>query len=173
MRSRFLRRTRPCPVTATLVGRRPGRRRLARARSNGCRCRTPCASQRCRRASALTLWPGDGHPLAAPKSLPYVVLETAAAGMPLITTASAAFRKSYGPLSEPSGAGRRSAEALAGLPSARVLTGSRRGTTRCAKSLRDRVAPVSSPSTSWWKAYLAAYRQALERARPEWRRRHS
>ena len=80
--------------------RRSGRGRACARRSNGCRCKTPMRFAPVMPARrALTLGKVMVIPSRA-ESLPYVVLETAAAGMPLITTSVGGIPEIYGPLTD-------------------------------------------------------------------------
>jgi len=100
------------------------------------------------------------------ESLPYVVLETAAAGMPLITTKVGGIPEIYGPLSDrlvpPQDPGAL-AEAIAQTLDRPMATAA------LAAALRDRVAQSFSVDTMV-EGVLTAYRDGLERLRVNGRR---
>jgi glycosyltransferase involved in cell wall biosynthesis len=150
-------RRRNTPVTATLVGGGPDEAKL-RAQverlslQNAIRF-APVMPAR----SALTLGKVMVIPSLA-ESLPYVVLETAAAGKPLITTRVGGVPEIYGPLSDtlvPAGNAGALADAIA-------QTIANPGTAaEIAKALRERVAASFSVDTMV-DGVLSAYRQAIE-----------
>ena len=88
-------------VTATLVGDGPDRDAFQRAGRAGSASTDAVRFCRpCRRAQALAL----GRIMVVPsraESLPYVVLEAAAAGMPLIATNVGGIPEIFGPLADP------------------------------------------------------------------------
>jgi glycosyltransferase involved in cell wall biosynthesis len=110
-----------------------------------------------------------GHLMVAPsraESLPYVVLETAASGKPLITTRVGGIPEIYGPLSEnlvPPNDAAALARAIAGAidnPDA---------TAELARNLRARVA-TSFSVENMVNGVLRGYDAALERLRKSGRR---
>jgi glycosyltransferase involved in cell wall biosynthesis len=150
-------RRRNIPVTATLVGGGPDEAKLRTqverlSLQNAIRF-APVMPAR----SALTLGKVMVIPSLA-ESLPYVVLETAAAGKPLITTRVGGVPEIYGPLSDtlvPAGNAGALADAIA-------QTIANPGTAaEIAKALRERVAASFSVDTMV-DGVLSAYRQAIE-----------
>lgn len=149
-------RTRGRTVTATLVGSGPDEAALAAhierlSLQNAVRLMPAMPARR-----VLTL----GKVMVIPsfaESLPYVVLETAAAGMPLITTNVGGIPEIYGPLSNalvPPG----NVEALAGAIE-HTLTNPA-AATKLAQDLRARVA-ASFSQDGMVDGVLSAYAQAL------------
>jgi glycosyltransferase involved in cell wall biosynthesis len=143
-------------VTATLVGGGPDEARLRaqvekKALQNAIRFAPVMPARR-----ALTL----GKVMVVPsraESLPYVVLETAASGMPLITTKVGGIPEIYGPLTDtlvPAGDVQALSDAIA-----RVIADPIEAA-EIAQELRHRVATSFSVDTMV-EGVLSAYRQAL------------
>lgn len=149
-------RRRGMPVTATLVGGGPDHEKLyaqvERLSLQEAVRFAPVMPAR----KALTL----GKVMVIPsltESLPYVVLETAASGMPLITTKVGGVPEIYGPLSDtliPAGKVEALADAIAGALANPAAADA------LARELRQRVATYFSVDVMV-DGVLAAYRQAL------------
>jgi glycosyltransferase involved in cell wall biosynthesis len=144
-------------VTLTLVGDGPDREQLQAqiARLGLTTSIAFTGAMPARQALAL------GHIMVVPsraESLPYVVLETAAAGKPLITTKVGGIPEIYGPLTDSLSPAENSgalAEAIA-----KVLD-QPEATAKIASELRERVAGSFSVETMV-DGVLAAYRDGLE-----------
>jgi glycosyltransferase involved in cell wall biosynthesis len=144
-------------VTATLVGDGPDRAALLAQveRNNLSRAIRFMAAMPAREALAL------GWVMVAPsraESLPYVVLEAAAAGKPLITTNVGGIPEIYGPLSD------RLVPAVDAMALARAIARALDrpdDATETAQRLRDRVASLFSVDAMVDGA-LSAYGTALE-----------
>lgn len=147
------------PLTATLVGDGPSRADLtaqvaARGLADAIRFRPPMPMRQALALGRLVVLPSRAE------SLPYVVLETAAAGKPLITTRVGGIPEIYGSLSDrlvPAGNVAALADAIAAVsrePDAAAAT---------AEALRRRVAESFSVD-AMVDAVIAGYRQALDSA---------
>jgi glycosyltransferase involved in cell wall biosynthesis len=144
-------------ITTTLVGSGPDREMLQALVGRLGLVSDICFKGAMPAREALAL----GHVMVVPsraESLPYVVLETAAAGKPLITTKVGGVPEIYGPLSDglvlPENAPAL-ANAIAGTLASRTAAED------VARQLRDRVAAGFSVETMV-DGVLAGYRDALE-----------
>lgn len=152
-------------VTATLVGSGPEREQLEAQVSRLGLSANICFKTAMPGSSAL----GLGRIMVVPsraESLPYVVLEAAAAGKPLITTGVGGIPEIYGPLSDrlvaPQDAGALARAIAAALDSPAALA----ETTR---RLRERVA-ASFSVKAMVDGVVAGYRDALENLQKAGRR---
>ncbi|MEJ2435681.1 MAG: glycosyltransferase family 4 protein, partial [Pseudolabrys sp.] len=154
-----------CAVTATLVGSGPERKALEAQVARLGLGREICFKPAMPGHQALTL----GRLMMVPsrsESLPYVVLEAAAAGKPLITTHVGGVPEIYGPLSDhlvpPQDAATLARTIAAALDDPA-------GTAETARLLRDRVA-ASFSVQAMVDGVLAGYRDALANLRAVGRR---
>ena len=150
---------RGCPLTATLVGDGPSRAALtaqvaARGLSDAIRFRPAMPMRQALALGRLVVLPSRAE------SLPYVVLETAAAGKPLITTRVGGIPEIYGNLSDRL----VSAGDVAALAAAIAAVLREPDTaTATAELLRRRVAESFSVD-AMVDGVIAGYRQALDGA---------
>jgi glycosyltransferase involved in cell wall biosynthesis len=153
------------PVTATLVGDGPDRDSL-RAQVDRLdlakiiRFQPAMSAREAQKMGRVMVSPSRAE------SLPYVVLEAAAAGVPLITTKVGGIPEIYGPLSD-----RLVAPQDVGALADAIVDSLDRpeGTAETARQLRERVSQLFSVK-SMVDGVLAAYQSALDRLRQSGRR---
>jgi glycosyltransferase involved in cell wall biosynthesis len=153
------------PVTATLVGDGPDRDSL-RAQVDRLdlakiiRFQPAMPAREAQKMGRVMVIPSRAE------SLPYVVLEAAAAGVPLITTKVGGIPEIYGPLSD-----RLVAPQDVGALADAIVDSLDRpeGTAETARQLRERVSQLFSVK-SMVDGVLAAYQSALDRLRQSGRR---